>query len=129
MLGGWSPSVRCWWGAPPKSAVLGESWAQVRSGSPATVLIGGEAGIGKTRLVRHFSADLEAEVLYGGCVDLSGGGLPFAPFTAALRGHADTPAELPPRDVQVDSDTAVPGCSKRCSPGSLTFVRGAPWFS
>ena len=93
-------------GRAAEMAVLGESWAQVRSGSPATVLIGGEAGIGKTRLVRHFSADLEAEVLYGGCVDLSGGGLPFAPFTAALRGHADTPAELLPRDVQVDSDTA-----------------------
>ena len=93
-------------GRAAEMAVLGESWAQVRSGSPATVLIGGEAGIGKTRLVRHFSADLEAEVLYGGCVDLSGGGLPFAPFTAALRGHADTPAELPPRDAQVDSDTA-----------------------
>ncbi len=93
-------------GRAAEMAVLGESWAQVRGGSPATVLIGGEAGIGKTRLVRHFSADLEAEVLYGGCVDLSGGGLPFAPFTAALRGHADTPAELPPRDAQVDSDTA-----------------------
>ena len=93
-------------GRTAEIAVLGESWALARGGSPATVLIGGEAGIGKTRLVRHFTADVEAEVLYGGCVDLSGSGLPFAPFTAALRGHADTPAELLPWDVQVDSDTA-----------------------
>jgi len=93
-------------GRAAEVAVLDESWAQVRSGSPATVLIGGEAGIGKTRLVRHFTADLDAEVLYGGCVDLSGGSLPFAPFTAALRGHADTPAELLTWDVQVDSETA-----------------------
>jgi len=93
-------------GRAAEIAVLGASWAQARGGSPATVLIGGEAGIGKTRLVRQFTADLEAEVLYGGCVDLSGGGLPFAPFTAALRGHADTPAELLPLDVPGDSDTA-----------------------
>lgn len=93
-------------GRTAEIAVLGESWALARGGSPATVLIGGEAGIGKTRLVRHFTAGVEAEVLYGGCVDLSGSGLPFAPFTAALRGHADTPAKLLPWDVQVDSDTA-----------------------
>ena len=93
-------------GRAAEVAALGESWALARGGSPATVLIGGEAGIGKTRLVRQFTADLEAEVLSGGCVDLSGGGLPFAPFTAALRGHADTPAELLPRDGQADSDTA-----------------------
>jgi ATP/maltotriose-dependent transcriptional regulator MalT len=93
-------------GRAAEIAVLAESWALARGGSPATVLIGGEAGIGKTRLVRHFTADVEAEVLYGGCVDLSGSGLPFAPFTAALRGHAETPAEPLPGDVQVDSDTA-----------------------
>ena len=93
-------------GRAAEVAVLGESWALARGGSPATVLIGGEAGIGKTRLVRQFTAGVEAEVLYGGCVDLSGGGLPFGPFTAALRGHADTPAELLPRDGQADSDTA-----------------------
>ena len=93
-------------GRAAEIAVLGEAWALARGGSPATVLIGGEAGIGKTRLVRHFTTDIEADVLYGGCVDLSGGGLPFGPFTSALRGHADTPAELLTWDVQVDSDTA-----------------------
>ncbi len=93
-------------GRAAEIAVLGESWALARGGSPATVLIGGEAGIGKTRLVRQFTVGVEAEVLYGGCVDLSGGGLPFGPFTAALRGHADTPAELLPGDGQVDTDTA-----------------------
>jgi DNA-binding CsgD family transcriptional regulator len=92
-------------GRDAEIAVLGESWARVRGGSPATV-IGGEAGIGKTRLVRHFTAGAEAEVLYGGCVDLSGGGLPFTPFTAALRGHADTLAVLLPGDVQADTETA-----------------------
>ena len=93
-------------GRDAEVAALRESWAQVRGGAPATVLIGGEAGIGKTRLVRQFAAGVEAEVLYGGCVDLSGGGLPFTPFTSAMRGHGDTLAELLPVDVQADTDTA-----------------------
>jgi ATP/maltotriose-dependent transcriptional regulator MalT len=93
-------------GRDTEVAALAESWARVRGGDPATVLIGGEAGIGKTRLVRQFAAGVEADVLYGGCVDLSGGGLPFTPFTSALRGHGDTLAELLPVDVQADTDTA-----------------------
>jgi len=93
-------------GRDAEVAALDESWARARDGAPATVLIGGEAGIGKTRLVRQFSAGVEGEVLYGGCVDLSGGGLPFTPFTSALRGHGDTLADLLPMEVQADSDTA-----------------------
>lgn len=61
---------------------------QVVDGAPATVLVGGEAGIGKTRLVREFTdrvAD-RARILAGGCVERGADGLPFAPFTAALRG-------------------------------------------
>ncbi|MEO3787127.1 AAA family ATPase [Actinocorallia sp. B10E7] len=54
---------------------------------PGAVLVGGEAGIGKTRLVREFTAGRgAARVLTGGCVELSAELLPFAPFTAALRG-------------------------------------------
>jgi predicted ATPase len=60
------------------------TWA----GSPAVVLLGGEAGVGKTRLITEFSAGLtdRAVLLSGGCVDLGGAGLAYAPFTAALRG-------------------------------------------
>ncbi len=53
-------------GRAAEIAVLGESWALARGGSPATVLIGREAGIGKTRLVRHFTADVEAVIAGGG---------------------------------------------------------------
>ncbi len=53
------------------------------------VLVGGEAGIGKTRLVDEIAAGAEADgalVLQGGCISLGdGGGLPFAPFVEALR--------------------------------------------
>ncbi|GAA3793679.1 LuxR family transcriptional regulator [Sphaerisporangium flaviroseum] len=52
------------------------------------MLLGGEAGGGKTRLVSRFTeeaASLGAHILVGGCVELSAEGLAYAPFTAALR--------------------------------------------
>jgi DNA-binding CsgD family transcriptional regulator len=63
------------------------------------VLLGGEAGVGKTRLVEQFAAAAQeqgARVLGGGCVPLGEEGLPFAPVIEALRGLADQldPAEL-----------------------------------
>jgi DNA-binding CsgD family transcriptional regulator len=66
--------------------VLGESLARARAGSATTVFVGGEAGVGKTRLIREFAQQAgEARVLVGGCLELSTDGLPFAPFTAVLR--------------------------------------------
>ncbi len=58
------------------------------AGSPAVALLGGDAGVGKTRLITEFTAGLvgSAVLLSGGCVDLGGAGLAYAPFTAALRG-------------------------------------------
>jgi DNA-binding CsgD family transcriptional regulator/tetratricopeptide (TPR) repeat protein len=60
------------------------------AGRPATVLVSGEAGIGKTRLVREFSERARASgaiVLAGGSVRLGrDDGLPYAPVVEALRG-------------------------------------------
>ncbi len=55
---------------------------------PGAVLVGGEAGVGKTRLISEFTGRIadRARVLVGGCLELGSEGLPFAPFTAALRG-------------------------------------------
>ena len=52
------------------------------------MLIGGEAGVGKSRLVNEFAARARragARVLAGGCLELGADGLPFAPFTSVLR--------------------------------------------
>ncbi len=62
-------------------------------------LVGGEAGVGKTRLADQLAAtanEQDVRVLRGGCVPLGEEGLPFAPVTAALRGLAGKldPAEL-----------------------------------
>jgi predicted ATPase len=57
------------------------------AGRPGTVLIAGEAGVGKTRLVQEFAGrvDGEAQVLLGSCIPLGGGGLPYGPIVDALR--------------------------------------------
>ena len=57
------------------------------AGEPGTLLIAGEAGVGKTRLVHEFAERVggEAQVLLGSCIPLSGGGLPYGPIVDALR--------------------------------------------
>ena len=51
-------------------------------------MVGGEAGVGKSRLVEEFaerSGGAGARVLMGACLELGADGLPFAPFTSVLR--------------------------------------------
>src|SRR5215469_7962138 len=70
-------------------AELDAALGRARDGRPSAVLVGGEAGVGKSRLVGEFGARARAtgaaRVLSGYCVDLSAEGLPFAPFTGMLR--------------------------------------------
>jgi DNA-binding CsgD family transcriptional regulator/tetratricopeptide (TPR) repeat protein len=57
-------------------------------GDPAVVLVGGEAGIGKTRLVAELTsrcANDGTRVLAGGCVPVGDGALPYAPIVEAMR--------------------------------------------
>ncbi len=58
------------------------------SGKGGAMLIGGEAGIGKSRLVAELEARAgapEVLVLTGECVELAGGQLAFSPIISALR--------------------------------------------
>ncbi|GAA4700297.1 helix-turn-helix transcriptional regulator [Phytohabitans rumicis] len=67
---------------------LRDALKRARGDEPTTVLLGGEAGIGKTRLVEEFRRLAGGEgvrVLTGQCLELGEEGLPFAPFVAALR--------------------------------------------
>jgi DNA-binding CsgD family transcriptional regulator len=75
-------------GRVEQMAALEDAFTSVRQGGPAAVLLGGEAGVGKSRLVDEFTARARragARVLTGGCMQLGVDGLPFAPFTAMLR--------------------------------------------
>jgi len=63
--------------------------AAARAGQGGVVLVAGEPGIGKTRLVREFAAEASARgalVLCGGCVE-GDGSPPFGPWVEALREH------------------------------------------
>ncbi|MGX1117800.1 putative ATPase [Streptomyces ambofaciens] len=69
---------------------LNEAFARASAagGEPQALLLGGEAGVGKTRLVEEFAAAANrrgAVVALGGCVEIGADGLPFAPFSTALR--------------------------------------------
>ena len=51
-------------------------------------MIGGDAGVGKSRLVSEFAEQPRgagARVLIGGCLELGADGLPFTPFTSVRR--------------------------------------------
>jgi len=54
----------------------------------AAVLVGGEPGIGKSRLVSEFTGRLDQNVLVlvGRCPEFGADGVPYAPFIAAMRG-------------------------------------------
>ena len=75
-------------GRDEQMAALEAAFASARQGGPSAVLLGGEAGVGKSRLVSEFgrtAALAGARVLTGGCLALGTDGLPFAPFTAVVR--------------------------------------------
>jgi predicted ATPase/DNA-binding CsgD family transcriptional regulator len=75
-------------GRDEQMAALDAAFGSVRQGGPTAVLLGGEAGVGKSRLVSEFgqaATAAGARVLTGGCLELGTDGLPFAPFTAVLR--------------------------------------------
>jgi DNA-binding CsgD family transcriptional regulator/tetratricopeptide (TPR) repeat protein len=66
-------------------SVLQGAWVAASSGARQVVLVGGEAGTGKTRLLSEFARsvhDRGAVVLYGGCSEVPAA--PYQPFAEAL---------------------------------------------
>ncbi|MEV0117475.1 AAA family ATPase [Streptomyces sp. NPDC050844] len=80
-------------GRSDELGVLNDALARAKGSTPGTgepqaLLLGGEAGVGKTRLIEEFTAAACAQgavVAIGGCVEIGADGLPFAPFSSALR--------------------------------------------
>ncbi|WP_406076734.1 AAA family ATPase [Streptomyces virginiae] len=85
-------------GRADELAVLTDALTRAAGREPQAMLIGGEAGVGKTRLTEEFLCEADrrgAVVAVGGCVEIGAEGLPFAPFSTALRTlHRLLPEEL-----------------------------------
>ena len=90
-------------GRGPELSKLRSLLASASRGEPAVVVVGGDAGIGKSRLIEEFVRPLldldparkadgagaapatDVRVLIGGCAELGDEGVAYAPFVAALR--------------------------------------------
>jgi DNA-binding CsgD family transcriptional regulator len=86
-------------GRTTEAARLWAAFERVRAGSPATVVVAGEAGVGKTRLVLELLGRVRGQgalALAGGCLDVGEGVVAYAPVVEALRslGGAVDPGEL-----------------------------------
>jgi DNA-binding CsgD family transcriptional regulator len=85
-------------------AAMRNSWTSAVGGQPGWVLVGGEAGIGKTRLVAEFAREASAQgarVAIGNCPPVAPGLVPFAPVAEMLRALGPSIADgLPPGQAE-----------------------------
>jgi DNA-binding CsgD family transcriptional regulator/tetratricopeptide (TPR) repeat protein len=74
-------------GRSAEMAELAAAFRQALDDGPALALVAGEAGIGKSRLVREFVAGLDPQVrqVVGNCLEFGAESLPFAPFLTIVR--------------------------------------------
>ena len=94
-------------GRAAELAVFDQAMDGAAAGTPIHQLIAGEAGVGKSRLVREVSAMASARgmrVLVGGCADIGDGGVPYGPIVEALRGLV--------RELGADDLEAVVGAAR-----------------
>jgi predicted ATPase len=55
------------------------------NGHPSSILVGGDAGIGKTRLLDEMASRSRARVVWGGCLPLGERGVPYLALIEILR--------------------------------------------
>src|SRR5579859_5444477 len=114
-------------GRSSELSALRQAWLSAAGGRPSWMLVGGEAGIGKTRLVAEFAGEVSAEgarVLVGNCPPVAPGLVPFAPLAEILRafggsvtaglprGHAEAITRLLEVDLPAER-SGMPGEAER----------------
>jgi hypothetical protein len=85
-------------GRAEESQALDTALERAAAGGAPTVLIGGEAGIGKSRVDEELSrraAARGARVLAGGCAPFGGSTAPLAPVVEALRSFTRAAGRTP----------------------------------
>jgi len=121
-------------GRTDELARLTQAGQRAAAGTPTAVLVGGEAGVGKTRLVAEVAAGARtagATVLVGGCVELGGEGVPFAPLIEALRAFVrdlDEPelARILPGQARAELARLLPELGPPADPGARATFVGDP---
>lgn len=95
-------------GREPELAVLREALTSLPAAGARVVAVTGEAGIGKSTLVRAWTAELRGQgvTVLSGAADLSGSGLPLQPVLDALATYLHG-LEVPDAEQLVAPDVAV----------------------
>ncbi|MEV7194201.1 AAA family ATPase [Streptomyces sp. NPDC093510] len=91
-------------GRSAELTALGEALSRAHAGEPRAFFVGGEAGVGKTRLLEEFRVRAAADgavVALGGCVETGADALPYHPVSTALRSLR--------RTIGAELDAAVAG--------------------
>ena len=99
-------------GRREEMALFAAALDRALAGETGFVLIGGEAGVGKTRLLQELTARAEDAgfgILAGQCVEPGAEGLPLAPLVDVLRTLART---MPPDQLGRVLGAARPGLSR-----------------
>lgn len=84
-------------GRDEELSALAEGLDEARDHRPLVFLVGGDAGIGKTRLLTELVARSDERVLWGGCLPSGERGVPYLPLIEMIRSLDDDMKEsLPP---------------------------------
>lgn len=74
--------------------MLWNAWNRARSGKPQIIFLAGDAGVGKTRMVRQLCADIQRRhgnvmISWGECTSGAASIEPYLPFRQAINGIVD----------------------------------------
>src|SRR5262245_62754046 len=109
---------------------LGQALDAAAAGAGSTVLVAGEAGIGKTRLATELGTrarDAGFEILVGRCLDLVGSELAYQPFVEALRELPVVPAKGAGSQQRVFADTLAQVAERAASAPVLLVLEDLHW--
>jgi DNA-binding CsgD family transcriptional regulator/tetratricopeptide (TPR) repeat protein len=107
--------------------VLQSAVRRTADGRPCLLLVSGETGVGKTRLVKELVATEAVTLLYGACVPMAGDPLPFAPLTQALHGLSRSGTWNLQLERSPDLARLVPGTEPSRPAGSAELGVSSPF--
>jgi DNA-binding CsgD family transcriptional regulator len=118
-------SSRVFVGRSSEVAQLHAAYHQAAGGAAAAVLVGGEAGVGKTRLLGELTSwarDAGAQVLMGQCADLRDAAVPLLPIAEALGTLPERPGRLAGAPEATEAPPELIAVGRGTAPGAGAFI-------